>query len=154
MKRFFRRSPSPPKTNGSATAHEANGKAPEETANMASAYKVPFLDAIKIRRSILTTSKESPISDHRISMIVAHSIKHAPSPFSVDSARAVCLFGADHDKLWDIALEACAANLPPPVWQVFEPRLKEFKGAYCTVSIANPSVPCSIPNLFADPLLR
>lgn len=101
-----------------------------------SAYKVSFLDAIKIRRSTLALAKESPISDDRIVMIVNHAIKHAPSPFNVSSCRAIVLFGAEHDKLWDIGMEACQKSLPPPAFEQYKPKLQGYHDAYGTVRYA------------------
>ena len=98
------------------------------------AYQTPFLEAIKVRRSILSLAKESPISDSRIVMCVNHAIKHAPSPFSVQSCRAIVLFGAEHDKLWDYDMEAQRKALPAPVFAQYEPKIQGFRDAYCTVS--------------------
>lgn len=110
---------------------------------MSSAYKVPFLEAIKIRRSILSLSKESPISDSRIVLIVKHAIKYAPSAFHVQSCRALVLFGADHEKLWNIAHEETKKAYPPqPFESVLGPRIKDFEGAYGTVSLFQIFVDC------------
>ena len=99
----------------------------------ASAYKVPFLEAIKIRRSILSLAKESPISDDRIVMIVNHAIKHAPSPFNVNSCRAIVLFGDEHDKLWDFGMLRTKETMPPQVFAQYEDKIKGFRAAYGTV---------------------
>ena len=101
---------------------------------MASAYKVSFFEAIKIRRSILSVAKESPISDDRIVMIVNHAIKHAPSPFHVQSCRAIVLFGEEHEKLWDIGMQRSKESIPPEAFQNVEGKIKGFKEAYGTVS--------------------
>ncbi|KAH6717513.1 nitroreductase [Leptodontidium sp. 2 PMI_412] len=97
------------------------------------AYQTPFLEAIKVRRSILSLAKESPISDDRIVMCVNHAIKHAPSPFSVQSCRAIVLFGAEHEKLWDIGMEESRKTLPPPVFAQYEGKIQGFRDAYGTV---------------------
>jgi uncharacterized protein len=99
-----------------------------------SAYRVSFLDGIKVRRSILSLAKESPISDDRIVLLVNHAIKYAPSPFHVQSCRTIILFGAEHDKLWDIAMEACQKSLPPPVFEQYKPKIQGYRDAYGTVS--------------------
>lgn len=108
----------------------------------ASAYKVPFLEAIKIRRSILTLSKESPISDDRIVMIVNHAIKHAPSPFHVQSCRVIVLFGDEHDKLWDIAMQRTKETMPPAVFATSESKIKGFQASYGTVLFFEDSSAC------------
>lgn len=98
------------------------------------AYQVPFLEAIKVRRSIVSLAKESPISDARIVMCVNHAIKHAPSPFNVQSCRAIVLFGAEHDKFWAADMEAQKAALPPPVFAQLESKIQGYADAYGTVS--------------------
>ncbi|KAE8443430.1 hypothetical protein EG329_001827 [Mollisiaceae sp. DMI_Dod_QoI] len=97
------------------------------------AYQTSFLEAIKVRRSILSLAKESPISDDRIEMCVNHAIKHAPSPFSVQSCRAIILFGTEHEKLWDIGMTAAKNTMPPPVFAQYEAKIQGFHDAYGTV---------------------
>lgn len=87
-----------------------------------------------MRRTILSLAKESPISDSRIVMMVNHAIKHAPSPFHVQSCRAIVLFGEDHEKLWDFGYEETKKILPPQVFENYEAKIKGFRDAYGTVS--------------------
>ncbi|KAJ3133550.1 hypothetical protein HK100_004272 [Physocladia obscura] len=100
---------------------------------MPSAYEISFLEAIKIRRSTVTLAKTSPISDPRILNIVQHAIKYAPSPFHVQSCRAIVLFGKEHEKAWDIILETSRKNLPPPAFAQFESKFQSHKDSYGTV---------------------
>lgn len=101
---------------------------------MASAYRTSFLEAIKIRRSVLSLSKKSPIPDDRIELIVSHAIKHSPSPFNVQSCRAVILFGAEHEKLWDIGMASAKNTMPPPMFARLESKIQGFRDSYGTVS--------------------
>ena len=101
------------------------------------AYRVPFLEAVKIRRSILSLAKSSPISDDRIVEIVNHGIKHAPSAFNVQSCRAIVLFGEEHNKLWNFGLQRAKETMPPQVFANYEGKIKGFGDAYGTVSQAN-----------------
>jgi uncharacterized protein len=98
------------------------------------AAKITFLEATVIRRSTITLKKESPIPDSRIIEIVKHSVLHAPSPFHVQSCRAVVLLHADHEKLWDIAYEHNRQTAPPPLFERLGPNLKAYKQSYGTVS--------------------
>ena len=93
-----------------------------------------FLDATVVRRSVVQIKAETPIPEDRIVDMVQHAILHAPSPFHVQSCRAVVLFNDEHRKLWDIAKETVRKALPPPVFASFEPKLKEYRGGYGTVS--------------------
>jgi predicted oxidoreductase (fatty acid repression mutant protein) len=67
-------------------------------------------------------------------MMVNHAIKHAPSPFHVQSCRAIVLLGEDHEKLWDFGYEATKKSLPPHVFENHAAKIKGFRDAYGTVS--------------------
>ena len=56
------------------------------------------------RRSVYALNKDLPIAASEVAQIVEHAVKHTPSPFNSQSTRAVVLFGAEHEKLWDIAI--------------------------------------------------
>ena len=120
------------------------------------ASKYNFLEATIHRRSTITTKKESPIPDSRIVELVKHSILHTPSPFHVQSTRAVVLLHKDHDKLWDIAYENVEKTAPPPaLYEKLTTSIKLYKGAYGSVRrlallISYPAV----ITLALDPLLR
>ncbi|CAF9936042.1 hypothetical protein IMSHALPRED_010440 [Imshaugia aleurites] len=99
--------------------------------NIASKYS--FLEATVHRRSTIDLKKESPIPDARIIELVKHSLLHTPSPFHVQSTRAVVLLNQDHEKLWDMAYENSSKTAPPELFQKLGPNLKAFKQSYGTV---------------------
>ena len=93
-----------------------------------------FLEATVIRRSTIDLKKESPVPDARIVELVKHSILHTPSPFHVQSGRAVVLLHQDHEKLWDIAYEHNSKTVPPELFNTrLGPNLKAYKQSYGTV---------------------
>ncbi|KAL9126311.1 MAG: hypothetical protein Q9175_007939 [Cornicularia normoerica] len=92
-----------------------------------------FLDATVVRRSVVQIKAETVIPEERIVDIVQHAILHAPSPFHVQSCRAIVLFNDKHRKMWDIAKETVLTTMPPPVFTSLEPKLKEYRGGYGTV---------------------
>ena len=63
--------------------------------------KHDVLSAASLRRSIYALGKNMPIPESRIRQIVEEALKQAPSPFNIQSAKAVILLGANHDELWD-----------------------------------------------------
>ncbi|KAL7813464.1 Nitroreductase [Trichoderma gracile] len=87
----------------------------------------------KARRSIYTLNKDLPISTSRIHEIVKEATLHTPSSFNVQTNRAVVLFGAEHDKLWDITHETLKAIVPAEQFQTTADKLKLFKGGAGTV---------------------
>ncbi|KAK7954949.1 nucleolar complex protein 14 [Apiospora saccharicola] len=91
------------------------------------------LDLIKNRRTYYPLSKDLPISAERISEIVKEAVLHTPSSFNAQSNRVVVLLGADHEKLWDIAIEILKAIVPADAFQATADKMGMFKGAAGTV---------------------
>ena len=54
------------------------------------------------RRSIYGLNNQLPIAKEEIVKLVEHAILHTPSAFNSESTRIVVLFGAEHEKLWQI----------------------------------------------------
>lgn len=54
------------------------------------------------RRSIYTLGNKLAVSNEEIVKLVEHAILHTPSAFNSQSTRIIVLFGAEHQKLWQI----------------------------------------------------
>ena len=109
---------------------------------MSSASVQALFDAAETRRSVYTLTNKSTISDDRVKEIVSFAVKHAPSPFNVQSARAVILLKKDHEKLWDMADAMLKRTLPEQVYQTLAPRVAMFRGGYGSVSITKMRFDC------------
>lgn len=92
-----------------------------------------FLEAVSQRRSYYNISDESPLSDERIEEIVETAILHTPTAFNSQSGRIVLLLKNEHDKLWDITMEALRAIVNPDDFQPTEDKINAFKAGYGTV---------------------
>lgn len=92
-----------------------------------------FLEAVSQRRSYYNISDESPVSDERIEEIVETTILHTPTAFNSQSGRIVLLLKNEHDKLWDITMEALRAIVNPDDFQPTEDKINAFKAGYGTV---------------------
>ncbi|MCD7033579.1 nitroreductase family protein [Metabacillus sp. GX 13764] len=92
-----------------------------------------FFSAIENRRSIYGISKETVVSDERIQEIIEFAVKHAPSAFNSQSARAVVVLGEQHDKLWDLTKETLRAIVPAENFFPTEEKMAGFKSGYGTV---------------------
>ncbi|KAI1658985.1 Nitroreductase [Daldinia decipiens] len=104
------------------------------TPKMAAPVKAEsFLDLIKNRRTYYALNKELPISKERIEEIVKQSIFEVPSSFNSQSNRVVVLFGADHDKLWDLTTEILKPIVPADAWEHTAQRMSGFKAGAGTV---------------------
>jgi predicted oxidoreductase (fatty acid repression mutant protein) len=92
-----------------------------------------FLTAVADRRSFYGISKEAVVSEDRIKEIVDHAVKYTPSAFNSQSARVVLLLGTQHDRLWDITMEALRKIVPAEQFGDTENRINSFKNGYGTV---------------------
>ncbi|KAF9558775.1 Nitroreductase [Agrocybe pediades] len=100
---------------------------------MSSSETVSFLDAVKARRSFVAINKTSPIPDDRVISIIQDTIKHSPSAFNVQSCRALILFGAEHEKFWDLAAKKVKDTVPEAVFAGLEPKIKGHRDSYGSV---------------------
>lgn len=85
--------------------------------------------AAETRRSVYALNKELPVSKEQITQIVEHAVKHTPSAFNSQSTRIVVLFGAEHEKLWDITISELRKIVPAENFQPTEEKLNMFKAA-------------------------
>ena len=92
-----------------------------------------LLELIKNRRSYYPLTKDVPLSNARIQEIFEQAVQHVPSSFNSQSNRAVILFGAEHDKLWDMTADVLAAIVPPENWAPTAAKMAMFKAAAGTI---------------------
>jgi uncharacterized protein len=93
-----------------------------------------FFQLVKTRRTIYhLTKNHGSVTPARIQELVNQSTLHTPSSFNSQSNRLLVLFGAEHDKLWDITRSTLKAIVPESSWSQTETRLAGFQGAAGTV---------------------
>ena len=95
-----------------------------------------FFDTIKNRRTIYAIANESPIPDSQIQEIVTEAIRHVPSSFNSQSARAVLVLNKEHGKLWDTIIDIYEKILPADQFKQYKPKFDGFRGGYGTVSLS------------------
>lgn len=92
-----------------------------------------FSTALKERRSIYATSKETVVSDERIQEVINEAVLHTPSAFNSQSARVVVLLGQQHNKLWNITEGALKKAVGDGDFSSTKQKMDMFRGAYGTV---------------------
>jgi Predicted oxidoreductase related to nitroreductase len=92
-----------------------------------------FYAAVADRRTFYGIGKEVKVSDEKIEEVVSHAVTHTPSAFNSQSARVVLLLKSEHDKLWDITMEALRKIVPPEKFAPTEEKINSFKSGYGTV---------------------
>lgn len=108
-------------------------EAANKMTNEATSIGKDFLSAVRDRRTFYAISKESPVSKQRIMDIVEHAVKYVPSAFNSQSARVAVLFGAEHDKLWDITTDILRAIVAADQFESTAQRMSGFKNGHGTV---------------------
>lgn len=92
-----------------------------------------FLTAVADRRTFYGIGKDKVVSDEKIEKIIDEAVKYTPSAFNSQSTRVVLLLGKEHDKLWDIAMEALRKIVPADQFKSTEDKINSFKNGYGTV---------------------
>ncbi|MHC5654393.1 nitroreductase family protein [Stappia sp.] len=92
-----------------------------------------FLDALRKRRSQYALGKSIPLSNDAVSELVQEAIRLSPSSFNSQSSRAVILFGAESDRLWNITKEALRKIVPAEGFAQTEAKLDSFAAGAGTV---------------------
>lgn len=71
-----------------------------------------YLKLLQQRRSIYNLGKNISLSDEQVVDLVEKVIATSPTAFNNQTTRAVFLFGAQHDKLWDLTLARLRQEVP------------------------------------------
>lgn len=81
------------------------------------------------RRSLYVLNKELPITQEQVIQIIEHALQHTPSSFNSQSTRVLALFGAEHEKLWDLTATELRKIIPEAQFEATENKLNLFKAA-------------------------
>jgi predicted oxidoreductase (fatty acid repression mutant protein) len=92
-----------------------------------------FLDAVVSRRTLYGIGNQKIVSEDKIIEIVKTAVTHSPSSFNSQSSRAVVLFGANHERLWDLTKETLAKIVPPENFAQTASKIDSFHAGYGTV---------------------
>ncbi|PHH61225.1 hypothetical protein CDD81_659 [Ophiocordyceps australis] len=92
-----------------------------------------LLEIARSRRTIYKLNKTLPISHGRVRQLVEQTTLHTPSSFNSQTNRLVVVFGAEHERLWDIASAALRGIVPDDRWQHTADRIAMFRAAAGTV---------------------
>ena len=81
------------------------------------------------RRTVYALNKNLPLPAAEVAKIIEHTVLHTPSSFNSQSTRVVVLFGAEHEKLWQITEDALRAIVPAESFEPTAQKLAMFKAA-------------------------
>lgn len=92
-----------------------------------------FLQMAKERRTIYGIGKDIPVSEDRITEIIKNSVEFTPSAFNSQGSRAFVLYGAQHEKLWDLTKEELRKVTPANLIEQALSRIDSFRAGYGTI---------------------
>ncbi len=92
-----------------------------------------FDTALETRRSIYGLGKDIPVGKERVQQIVEHAVRHVPSPFNSQSARALILFGKESDRFWSLVKNALRPLVPSDAFPKTEEKIQGFAAGAGTV---------------------
>ena len=85
------------------------------------------------RRSVYALNRELPLPPQEIVAMIEHALRHAPSAFHSQSTRLQVLFGAEHEKLWDMTADALRAVVPAEQFAPTAEKIAAFRAAAGTI---------------------
>ncbi|KAJ7717364.1 Nitroreductase-like protein [Mycena maculata] len=65
-----------------------------------------YLSALAVRRTNRTITPKSSIPDEKLEAIVKACVLHSPTPFNIQSSRAVLVTGAANARLWKLVADS------------------------------------------------
>ncbi|WP_341778257.1 nitroreductase family protein [Levilactobacillus sp. HBUAS70063] len=96
--------------------------------------KTNFIELAKQRRSIYALGRNVSFSQDDLVDLIETNIKQGPSSFNNQTTRAIILFGASHEKLWDIVAAALRKVVKDDdAFAKTQAKINGFKAAYGTV---------------------
>ncbi|KAF2966804.1 hypothetical protein GQX73_g6758 [Xylaria multiplex] len=117
----------------STSSTRSNTPSTPSTPITMAASSATLLEAFKARRSFYQLNKELPIPKEKVTSIVQENLIQIPSSFNSQSNRVLVLYGAEHDKLWDITSEVLKPLVPAESWDATAARNAGFKAGAGTV---------------------
>ena len=94
---------------------------------------VTLQQAFDERRSVYALGNKLPVEPQAIVNMAERVLLHTPSAFNSQSSRLVVLFGAEHQKLWDIAEKELRAAVGDGDFSGSKQKLDGFRAAAGTV---------------------
>ena len=78
------------------------------------------------RRTQYALGKKLPISEAQVEALILEAVRQAPSSFNSQSSRVVVLFGAQHEKLWNITREVLRPMVPADAFVKTDAKMDSF----------------------------
>ncbi len=85
------------------------------------------------RRTQYAIGKKLPLSEAQVEGLIREAVRQAPSGFNSQSSRVVILWGAQHEKLWNITRELLRPMVPADAFAATDAKMDRFAAGAGTV---------------------
>ncbi|WP_312159300.1 nitroreductase family protein [Acinetobacter sp.] len=92
-----------------------------------------FLAHMKQRRTIYAIGKNVSLTADQIEDIIKDAVRNSPSAFNSQTSRVVTLYGASHEKFWNIVRETLRKVVPEDAFEKTNAKINSFAAGYGTV---------------------
>ncbi|KAH6691681.1 nitroreductase [Plectosphaerella plurivora] len=92
-----------------------------------------LLHLVRTRRTHYRLTKSSPFHHDSIEHVIKGALVYTPSSFNSQSTRVIVLFGAHHDRFWDVATAILKSKMPSNRWEPTSQKMAMFKDATGTI---------------------
>ena len=95
--------------------------------------KSTFIDLITKRRTQYALGSDLPLAQADVTALIQEAVRQAPSSFNSQSSRAVILFGAQHQRFWQIVMDELRKIVPADAFANTEKKINSFATGAGTV---------------------
>lgn len=96
-----------------------------------------MMQAVKKRRSYYDYAKKSTLSDDEVKELLRQALTYVPTAHNTQLTRIVLLLNEQHDRFWDMVIEAILAVNPGKKMESSKEKIAKFKSGYGTVLFFN-----------------
>ncbi|MCI1633613.1 MAG: nitroreductase family protein [Liquorilactobacillus nagelii] len=94
----------------------------------------PFLDLLKKRRTIYNLGRNVTLEKDELTAIIKEAVRQSPTAFNNQSTRAIVLYGAASEKVWNIVADRLKTEVPnEAAYTKTKQKIATFKAGFGTV---------------------
>lgn len=92
-----------------------------------------FYEIIEARRSFYEINNDMVIEDEKLEEMLKRVVKTMPSAMNSQSSRVLLLIGKEHEKFWDITMEALKQRISEGKFDSTRIKIEKFAAGYGTI---------------------
>ncbi|KRL40201.1 nitroreductase family protein [Liquorilactobacillus nagelii] len=94
----------------------------------------PFLDLLKKRRTIYGLGRNVTVNKTELTALIKEAVRQSPTAFNNQSTRAIIVYGAASEKVWNIVADRLKTEVPnEEAYTKTKQKIATFKAGFGTV---------------------